>query len=43
MRWRRENFDARKEKELDSTLFELVIDRKIGRASEASEVVCLMN
>lgn len=38
-RW--ENFDARKAKELAAPLPELVIERKIGRASEASEVVCL--
>lgn len=37
----RGNFDARKAKELAATLSELVIDRKIGRASEASEGVCL--
>lgn len=38
-RW--ENFDARKDKELAATLSELVIERKIERASEASEGVCL--
>lgn len=36
-----ENFDARKAKQLAATLSELVIERKIERASEASEVVCL--
>lgn len=41
MRGRIENFDARKAKELAALLTELVIDRKFGRASEASEVVCL--
>ena len=41
MRGRWENFDARKAKELDAPLSELEIERKIGRASEASEVVCL--
>lgn len=41
MRGRRENFDARKAKELATLVTELVIDRKIGRASEASEGVCL--
>lgn len=41
MRGRWENSDARKAKELAAPLTELEIERKIGRASEASEVVCL--
>ena len=41
MRGRRENFDARRAKELAATLLGFAIERKIGRASEASEVVCL--
>lgn len=41
MRGRWENFDARNEKELAAPLSELEIERKIGRASEASEGVCL--
>jgi len=38
---RLENFDARKAKELDAPLSELEIECKIGRASGASEGVCL--
>ena len=41
LRGRWENFEARKAKGLAATLSELVIDRKIGRASGASEGVCL--
>lgn len=41
LRGLRENFDARKAKGLAAPLTELAINRKIGRASEASEVVCL--
>lgn len=41
MRGRLENVDAKKEKELAATLSELEIECKIGRASGASEVVCL--
>lgn len=41
MRGHLENFDARNAKELAAPLPELAIERKIGRASEASEDVCL--
>lgn len=41
MRGRRENSGARNAKELDAPISEFAIVRKMVRASEASEVVCL--